>query len=615
MKNIFFILMLIFSTVTFAQTTTKGNIIPISQSDTVKVPCTVQITVPDTSYKYNFDTVQKPLLINGKLTERPRAEINPRIGKYQWYIKFDTVYTPVYILFSIDTSFSSHYDITKGWCDSIIPKVIISQPTSVGYFNYGRTTLKNVQTLFPDLKGANISTDLSEIWITPEMWNWTSLDEELAACKTGGIKAGIQIFTGPSVPDFFYLAPYNIAKVNTKKPTGTNSAFQETLYPDYMNPIYMKLMDTAYRKIKQHIIDAGYGDIVVYWNMAEGSTGDIKPYKADPLDPKYNISDDQWKTFRYKLWALIKSISPWPIIFNVGNDYSDLDYVMKNYPNDGIKEGNGGHTPIDYDGSKVTATIKKPWSRTETDGSMMQRYSSYDQRTNAALPMKSMGLGIDIFCTSINDGNIISMRLFNKYTVGTGGISYIHDAIDVADTIRFPVAKYGVVVNPVTLVNYNAQIKLLPNNANGQFLKSQLLAKNINPARQKAIEAFMAPQGALNIPDSLNKDDYGVDLLAGPYERRLHLVNPDAQQSYWRVGNRTDSYGQWAKTFKNAMFVAENPFTTVTVTYYDESGTITIGNTTITGGNTKKFVIKDIKVTGTSFTINSTLKVVILETN
>ena len=66
---------------------------------------------------------------------------------------------------------------------------------------------------------------------------------------------------------------------------------------------------------------------------------------------------------------------------------------------------------------------------------------------------------------------------------------------------------------------------------------------------------------------------------------------------------------------ENTVFVADNSFTTVTVTYYDEAGSITIGNAVIIGTNTKKFIVKNIALAATQFTINSSLKVCVLETN
>jgi hypothetical protein len=45
---------------------------------------------------------------------------------------------------------------------------------------------------------------------------------------------------------------------------------------------------------------------VLYIQSAEGSTGDGWGYKGEPLDPKYNISDEVWGDFRINAWEVLK---------------------------------------------------------------------------------------------------------------------------------------------------------------------------------------------------------------------------------------------------------------------------------------------------------------------
>lgn len=42
---------------------------------------------------------------------------------------------------------------------------------------------------------------------------------------------------------------------------------------------------------------------ILFVQSAEGATGDEGPYKGDPVNPVYNISDGVWSQFRMDAWA------------------------------------------------------------------------------------------------------------------------------------------------------------------------------------------------------------------------------------------------------------------------------------------------------------------------
>jgi len=501
------------------------------------------------------------------------------------------------------------------------PIVLTDIEMPSGWYFYGRTTDPNLQSAKPDVKASNISVGWDEIETLPGIYNWTSLDSEIDACKKNNIPFGLQVFLGSSAPAWLYGTAYAVPLVKTK-PTGDNAEFQKSTYPYYFNAVYKDRYASFLLAVTNHLTEKNYDKILVYWGVCEGTTGDPSPYKGDPLDKKYAISKEDWSAFRHEVWDYYnKKISKGTrLIFNPGNDYYELNFIQENYPDAGIKEGNAGHG-TNYVGSLVTYNIKgiKPFSRTETDGSMMERFpDTYTQQINFAMPLQALALGVDIFCTSIKDVNRDAMKYYNKYIEGLGGICFMHDCIDFADVKRFPVMPFGEVIAPEDLKKYQQQVAANGTNANGLYNTAQLTNKMLNPERRAAIKAFMGRQGAIDLPDSYNQNDFSVAAYSEPYCKGLELFNPHYQKSYWRIGDRNGNFGQWCKTFQNATFGAVNPYTKISVTYFDEGGKLQVGSKIVYGTRTSQWVTRDFytpSTAGNTFRIDSTLKVCMVETN
>lgn len=502
---------------------------------------------------------------------------------------------------------------------------IFNYPPIRGYSNYGKTTLKNLQSTNGAVKTALVSSKWKDIETRPDVFNFKPLDDELDACNSYGIRAGVQFFVSPDVPSWLFLSPYNVPVVNTRGATGENSGAQSTVFPYYFNENYKIRVFKYLRACAEHLIKK-YPNTILYWNSAEGTTGDVSPYKGDPVDSRYNISDAEWDKYKYVFWDSLNSMrGDWKLLLNCANNYRYLDTINKMYPEAGVKIGNAGHE-LDFVGSNIMGI--GTWSRTETDANNAQRYSSFTNQINAALVFQSMvfsGKGVDIYCTGIGDVNLEAMSLFNKHSGGSGGVCVIHDCICYDDTERFNEDKYGAVIDPQKLRSYNASIQGLGESFADQYQIAQVLSKNINPSRKALIERDMSAKGALNMPDSLNKMDYGVAAISGCYEKGLYLINPNDQETFRRVGDRNGTYGQWTKVFKNGFFFSSSYFTTITFTYYDEIGNINVFATpistgmvrgySISGTGTKKFVKKTLFLNGNFFNVSSTLKVAVVETN
>jgi len=82
-----------------------------------------------------------------------------------------------------------------------------------------------------------------------------------------------------------------------------NWTFQHYLDPEYI-VFYHRLIAEFGKYIQS--LPKSLQDRILYIQSAEGSTGDGGPYKGNPLDAKYDISNEQWGDFRIKAWEAYK---------------------------------------------------------------------------------------------------------------------------------------------------------------------------------------------------------------------------------------------------------------------------------------------------------------------
>ncbi len=82
---------------------------------------------------------------------------------------------------------------------------------------------------------------------------------------------------------------------------------------------------------------------------AEGSTGDVTPYKGVVHDLKYDITEEQWLNFKKDAWKFMydfgQSLNPqMNILINQANNGMYFDYLVKNFPEVWFKAGSLAHT-------------------------------------------------------------------------------------------------------------------------------------------------------------------------------------------------------------------------------------------------------------------------------
>jgi hypothetical protein len=328
---------------------------------------------------------------------------------------------------------------------------------------------------------------------------------------------------------------------------------------------------------------------------AEGSTGDGQPYKGEPLDQKYAISNEVCNDFRRDAWQNYRKAVPGiPILVNSdANDTVESQWLLENMDVIALKQGMFSHGYIVSDNGErlvkheaLEAEAKKRGkpvlTRGEMDGELF--VMGWSKRN---IPQALYWSGIFATHCRLDIWNVPHEALkekanwpagafFNKYagqkdpTNAPAAFCALRDGLDASDFDRFPVVKFG-----------------------GQPGEKKDAERYVRIA--KAYAAYGArmedPQKALG-GGMLNRkssghNDVGWDALPGNYSRFLTQIDPGSGDvGRWNIDETI--YGRFGRAFehqsgkKQMRFQLDAGFNAkkakVTVTYLDKgTGSWSIG--------------------------------------
>jgi hypothetical protein len=471
-----------------------------------------------------------------------------------------------------------------------------------------------------NISGFNVNIKWDQIQPSKDTYNWSAIDNALQLLINNDLWGGMMILYGQNCPQWVYDA---VPKVTTQ---GGND---DGPYPYYFDPEYKKYYFNILKQIANHFAgyDAKTRSYLVYWQIAEGSTGDSGPYKGEPTDNQYAISDSDWQNFRHEAWDSVKAYTQgktYKLLFNGGNDAQYLDYIEEHFPEEMNKDGNLSHD-YSFDGELVYFGRQLPHIhdvlfnyRTRGEAQSFWEHSWWQDaplKQSFTLITSALAGGLDML--NIPSGwfnqNISDPRptdFFNNYggrrssRLSAKGFIAVRDVIDFADIARFPEKTYGKVIDPQKQDQYDqAQNKV--DNAFGKnqptyawWLKSNNVAKYLNPSRVNMLVNQFAAQGALHdTSGNMYRNDFGV-LMTHNYGKFITQMNANETSiGRYRVGDDTAMYGRYAREFlfndqgkaNMAFKVSDSLFNTtgassvrvqITVTYFDEGNgkwSITVG--------------------------------------
>jgi hypothetical protein len=389
------------------------------------------------------------------------------------------------------------------------------------------------------------------------------IGDRLRAAAREDLHIFLMIWVRPGTPQWLFEEA-GVPQVYTNRdvnPLGKKMSKEDNLHPYYMDPTYKKYFFRLIEEFGKYVngLPTELQNRIVFLQSAEGSTGDGQPYKGDPLDPKYDISKEDWNVFRRAIWvAYQKALPGIPILVNSdANTPEENDWMFENMDVIALKHGmfsHGYHVSDNVDRlarfDAITARAKKEGLPVLTRGEMDGEMFVYEWSTrNIPQAVYWSGLfashcRLDIWNIPtravVDPANFHAFKFFNRYA----GWDYpedsprafiaLRDGLDAADFERFPAGKYG---------GKEGSKKVLD-----RYLK---ISKDFARYGARMDDPEKAMGGGMVNRKRMGYNDVGWGILPGNYSRFLTQVDPGSGDvGLWHVDDSI--YGRFARSFDHA---------------------------------------------------------------
>ncbi|MCK4920212.1 MAG: hypothetical protein KAS71_04150, partial [Bacteroidales bacterium] len=336
-------------------------------------------------------------------------------------------------------------------------------------------------------------------------------------------------------------------------------------FPYYLHENYKFYFHRMIEEFGNYIkgLPAHLRERILFLQSAEGSTGDGQGYKGDPIDPQYNITQDQWSAFRIETWEkYVEAFSKdgellIPLLTNYdSNREEQYNWMLNNLPKAaGLKNGMFSHGYHISDAQErlvsfnnfrdaVEAQGKVFFSRGEMDA----EYKTYGWSTQN-IPQALYWSGIYAAHCGLNLWNVPTdacqdaknkdaQLFFNHYAtqerpeLAQRAFCALRRGLDASDTQTFPVSIYG------SAEKSNTQRYINIANAFSSYG-----AKMGDPEK--------ATGGGMINRKRQDYNDAGWKILTGNYQQHLSQINPEETSiGLWHVDKSV--YGRFARSFEHA---------------------------------------------------------------
>ena len=425
--------------------------------------------------------------------------------------------------------------------------------------------------------GIEVSAKWSDIQSNgPDKFDFSTFQNTLDRAAKYHKIVKVSVNVGPDSPAWLYDNGVPLVKVVSEKPD-KHAKFPN--YPYYLSDAYKNYYFELIKQFSLFLRNQPKEkfDCIAFVQVKTGATGDEAPYKGEPIDKKYVITNKkaEWEDFRLESFGQFKKYfndvnnRQIVLVFNaIDPDKQPMAYnwVMNNIDPQigfGIKGGayNRGHhltgeqslkekwTPYlinpkgmklfsaaEMDGSwqapifKINTELGFYWSALSGINTGLSSYNASKQAIIYAYEHKEIS---DIF------------RMFNKYAqqvypaTATAAFSVFHEGLNAADTVKFPEIKFGKAIEK-NLERYANICKAYESRG---ARMDDLKAVTIGQVNQREKQT--------------GYNDVGWDIAEGNYERFLTQIKPDETSiGLFRVrgtiDNNSSKYDRFARSFENA---------------------------------------------------------------
>lgn len=475
----------------------------------------------------------------------------------------------------------------------------------LGMWGHGKDISNSIIKSMPFIHGWNFTFFWRDLEPQKGKYNWKLFDDQVTIATSNGLYVGYMVWVGSFTPEWVY-------DVDGVPRVKFNDKFHDMPYfPYYLNPNYKADYMALLKAVAEHVksLPLATRNKILFWMSAEGSTGDVTPYKAEVLDAQYNINNDQWQAFKNDAWSFMYNFGnaqnpQLHILINPANNGMYFSYLLSHYPKVWLKAGSLAHS-YQFDDELSYYNRMKQVVRPDNNGldNRVRAESEEVQKTgwfqqspsqnNFALVASCLHFGLDILnvrndVLDLIKHNLYPYQFFNKYAgqrdpaTATGAFCMLRDVLDVADTVRFPTNVYGSLTEGVHQGNNQRKKGSVSDDDEIKIRR----AKNIAPLRRQNILKEYAAYGAKNgttpeedkivykddnklelklHKENLRSDltdkyfnDIGINLVPGNYCRFLEQYSPNTtSRGYWRVGPTNQVYGRYARGFDHDKGMSE----------------------------------------------------------
>lgn len=414
----------------------------------------------------------------------------------------------------------------------------------------------------PLIKGAPIIMKWRDVEPEPGIFKFDEvLGKKLELADNNDFYTFLMIWVAPNAPRWLYENGVpELEMTPTINPLGKP---RDWTFQYYLDEEYIQYYHRLLKEFGDYLMQLpdSLRERVLYIQSAEGSTGDGGPYKGDPLDAQYNITDEEWGEFRINAWTVLKdAVSDTngelviPLLVNYDSN-SDRQYqwLLENLPVIGLKNGMFSHgyhisetkTRIEnWENFKkdVQAHGMEFFSRGEQDGEWAV-YGWNTQNTEQALYWTGIfatHCGLDMWNVpwkaSAGYHYQDAINFFNKYAghhnpaAAPAAFCALRKGLDASDTDTYPEDIYGVAEEK----NIDRYLKIANSFIDqGAFQGSPEKATGggmVNRKRQ-------------------DYNDVGWGIHDGNYQRFIRQIDPDqTSEGWWHIGPEKSIYGRFARS-------------------------------------------------------------------
>lgn len=407
-------------------------------------------------------------------------------------------------------------------------------------------------------------------------FDWNYFDSQMKFAADNNLSIGFMVWVGPHSPQWLFENGVPLVSTQTKK--------KKAEFPYYLNKFYKDRYYNMLKEVADHVqkMPPEIRKKVVMWMSAEGSTGDVTPYKGYPNDSKYNINEQQWFDYKKEVWTymykMCQSFSPRiNLLVNQGNSGQYYEWLTGNLPKVWMKAGNISHTYQFNGEQEYYSRLKKLEDKIAEDSlanrlrgeiTVQGKWFNQNESWNMyALLSSALHFGLDIFNTAPkylqNPADTTTFQFFNFYagqkvaSKSPGAFCVLKDALDAADTKRFPESTYGPVIDPAKMASYTKELQRKSkkdysdeedDDGDDEGINaSNVKNDNLSAVRVNKILAEFAPYGAkrgdMADIDETGTEDTEADKPAKTTNRSGKPISAKRQEKLEKIGSKQSGKG------------------------------------------------------------------------